>query len=201
MDEPVSAIDEKLKRSLLLALRQIVSRLGIVAIFVSHDQVDVRQFAENVILMDSGTVVATGPTVQTLDEAFRRGASAAAIPTNVVYVAAIQAADGVLHGKLGENFAVLPEMASLDRSDSMSISFRPSDVMLAHHEVEGLSVRNSWRGAVTQIVAAADRVFVHVDVGEMIWAEITAEALRVLNLRVGEPVVCLIKTSAIHVIA
>ncbi|MBI3832889.1 MAG: molybdenum ABC transporter ATP-binding protein [Planctomycetes bacterium] len=201
MDEPVSAIDERLKHGLLIALQDIVSRLGIVAIFVSHDQVDVRQFAEHVVLLDNGRVAAAGPTIATLDEAFRLGTSSVASPTNVVSVSEARAADGVLHAKLGVNLAVLPSTSVSARADHVTIAFRPSDVMLSRHEVEGLSVRNSWRGAVTQIVAAADRIFVQINVGEMIWAEITNEALHVLNLRVGDQVVCLIKTSAIQVIA
>lgn len=201
MDEPVSAIDERLKRGLLRALQQIVSRLGIVAVFVSHDQVDVRQFAENVVLMDDGRVVAAGRTMATLDEAFRRGTSAAASPTNVLTVKAIQAMDGVLQGKLGENLVVLPFPSPHSRAGDVSITFRPSDVMLSRHEVEGLSVRNSWQGTVGQIVAAADRMFIQVNVGEMIWAEITGEALRALDIRAGNQVVCLVKTSAIQIIA
>jgi len=172
-----------------------------VAIFVSHDQIDVRSFAENVVLMENGRVIAAGPTTSTLDNAFQRGSSSMTTPTNVVAVSQARIVDGVIHAKLGENLAVIPHPATFDGSERISISFRPSDVMISRQDVEGLSVRNSWHGVVTQIVAAADRMFLQVELGESIWAEITSEALHSLHLHLGDSVVCHIKSTAIEVIS
>jgi molybdopterin-binding protein len=42
--------------------------------------------------------------------------------------------------------------------------------------------------------------FVAVDVGQIVWAQITAEAMHELELRPGADAVCLIKTHSLKVI-
>ena len=38
LDEPLSAIDAKLRKSLQISIKQITKKLGLTAIFVTHDQ-------------------------------------------------------------------------------------------------------------------------------------------------------------------
>ncbi len=38
LDEPLSAIDAKLRKSLQLSIREIHDKLGLTTIFVTHDQ-------------------------------------------------------------------------------------------------------------------------------------------------------------------
>ncbi len=45
-----------------------------------------------------------------------------------------------------------------------------------------------------------ETVFVHVDLGQSVWAEITAESVAELGLVVGASVTCLIKATAVQIV-
>lgn len=58
MDEPMNALDAATKYRLIDDLCAIVDRLGIIAIFVSHDIKDAERFASRKITLDAGRVIA-----------------------------------------------------------------------------------------------------------------------------------------------
>ncbi len=197
MDEPINAQDEALKHRLIQDLCAMVAELSIVAIFVSHDQNDVRRFADRVVLLDRGRVVGAGPAAATLDATVKSHAAGIDTPTNLVRICEIHAEQGAWIGALGENRAVLPA-GQYPPGGAIYVSFQPADVLLSREDVGGLSVRNHWRGRIIDIVTSAGHVFIHLDVGQPIWAEITPQAQQSLAFRPGDSVICLVKTSALR---
>ena len=77
------------------------------------------------------------------------------------------------------------------------MQFSPSDVIIARQEVAGLSVRNQLRGTVRRIVLAGQALFVAVDIGQIIWAEVTSQAAVELQLQPGAEVLCLVKAHSL----
>ncbi|MFG0285979.1 MAG: molybdenum ABC transporter ATP-binding protein [Phycisphaerales bacterium JB039] len=193
MDEPVSALEADLKRRILDDLCRLVGDLGIPAIFVSHDQLDVRRFAERVVLLDGGRVVGAGPAGETLDRAV--GRAGLTTRDNVVRVGRIAQCAGAWHGRLGEQDVTLPAGAWPDEAH---VAFGASDVILATSDRAETSVRNRWRGRIIAIDDVGGRIFVAVDVGQPIWAEITPDARAALALAPGAEVVCLVKAAALR---
>ena len=193
MDEPVSALEADLKRRILDDLCRLVGELGIPAIFVSHDQLDVRRFAARVVLLDGGRVVGAGPASETLD----RGVGRAGLTTrdNVVRVRQIVQRAGSWHGRLGEQEVTLPAGAWPEEAH---IAFGASEVILATSDRAETSVRNRWRGRIITIDDVGGRIFVAVDVGQSIWAEITPDACAALGLAPSGEVVCLVKAAALR---
>jgi molybdate transport system ATP-binding protein len=66
--------------------------------------------------------------------------------------------------------------------------------------VAGLSVRNQLPGVVRQMVTLPGRVLVALDVGQLIWAEVTPAAAGELRIETGNTLYCLIKSTALNVI-
>ena len=77
------------------------------------------------------------------------------------------------------------------------VQFSPSDVILARQDVTGLSVRNHLRGKVCRIVPTRQAYFVAVDIGQILWAEVTSQAAAELGLQPGAEVVCLVKANSL----
>jgi molybdopterin-binding protein len=121
-------------------------------------------------------------------------------PINLLRVDGVRSVEGHWEGRIGEQTLHLPAAASAHASGRIYVHFLPHDVILATGPVAGLSVRNQLQGRVRELVALADRTFVAVDVGQFLWAEITAEAVAELKIEPGQTVACLIKTSAIVVV-
>ena len=63
LDEPLSALDMKLRKRMQLELKQLQSSLGITFLFVTHDQEEAMAMADRIVLMNEGRIeqVGTGP--------------------------------------------------------------------------------------------------------------------------------------------
>lgn len=80
------------------------------------------------------------------------------------------------------------------------VQFTPNAVILSRWDVPAVSARNHLRGTVRRRVEAGGAVFVAVDVGAVLWAEVTPEAAAELELAPGREVTCLIKTHSLEVL-
>ena len=56
LDEPLSALDAKLREAMQVELRQLQQRLGITTIVVTHDQREAMTMADLVVVMGSGKI-------------------------------------------------------------------------------------------------------------------------------------------------
>jgi putative spermidine/putrescine transport system ATP-binding protein len=60
LDEPLSALDAKIRVSLRAEIRSIQKRLGITAIFVTHDQEEALSISDRIVVMYDGNVEQVG---------------------------------------------------------------------------------------------------------------------------------------------
>ncbi len=60
LDEPFAAIDAKVRGELRRWLRDMIHRVGITSIFVTHDQDEAVEVADGIIVMDKGRIEQTG---------------------------------------------------------------------------------------------------------------------------------------------
>ncbi|OWT60086.1 hypothetical protein CEY11_10440 [Candidimonas nitroreducens] len=67
-DEPLSNLDLKLREEMRFELRQLINRLGLTAIFVTHDQSEAMVLADRICLMHGGKLLQTGTPRSVYDE-------------------------------------------------------------------------------------------------------------------------------------
>ena len=60
LDEPFAAIDAKVRKGLRQWLREMIHRVGVTSIFVTHDQEEAVEVADEIIVMDQGRVEQEG---------------------------------------------------------------------------------------------------------------------------------------------
>lgn len=63
LDEPFSNIDARLRNELMLELRSLLKKLGITAIFVTHNKDEVFSFADQIAVMHQGCVLQSGSPI------------------------------------------------------------------------------------------------------------------------------------------
>lgn len=64
LDEPLSALDAKLRESMQIELKQLQQKLGITTIVVTHDQREAMTMADLVVVMSQGKVHQVAPPVE-----------------------------------------------------------------------------------------------------------------------------------------
>lgn len=60
LDEPFAAIDAKVRRELRTWLREMIARVGVTSIFVTHDQEEAMEVADTIIVTNQGRVEQIG---------------------------------------------------------------------------------------------------------------------------------------------
>lgn len=68
LDEPLSAIDAKLRRSLQVEIRKIQKELNITTIFVTHDQDEAMVMSDRICLMNKGKIEQIGTPIEIYTE-------------------------------------------------------------------------------------------------------------------------------------
>jgi putative spermidine/putrescine transport system ATP-binding protein len=84
LDEPMSNLDYKVRLELRHELRALQRRIGITAVYVTHDREEALTLADRIAVIDAGRIVQVGPP----DEIFHRPSSA--------FVAGFMGADNAL---------------------------------------------------------------------------------------------------------
>ncbi|MBN9037583.1 MAG: ABC transporter ATP-binding protein [Rhizobiales bacterium] len=63
-DEPMTALDRRLRDRLVIELRNIHKRLGIPAVYVTHDQESAAALADRIAVMRAGEIIQTGTSLE-----------------------------------------------------------------------------------------------------------------------------------------
>jgi putative spermidine/putrescine transport system ATP-binding protein len=125
LDEPLSALDAKLREAMQVELRQLQQKLGITTIVVTHDQREAMTMADLVVVMGQGSIRQAASPV----EIYRRPADSFVADfigsTNLLDVEADKAGRAVALGH------AIPGVALPDGQTKGLISVRPEDVRLA----------------------------------------------------------------------
>lgn len=199
MDEPLAAIDDALKIRVLDYLDRVVHEWNVPAIFVSHSQTEVRRFAQTVVAVANGRLIAQGTPERALASPGALQLKDASGPVNLLRLEELHESDGHWSGIVGDQRIHLPT-APPPKAANVYVHFLPETVLLSPTDVPMVSARNHLTGTVRRVLSHGSTVFVAVDVGQIIWSEVTPGAVEELGIRNGGPVTCLIKTHSLHII-
>jgi putative spermidine/putrescine transport system ATP-binding protein len=124
LDEPLSALDAKLREAMQVELRQLQQRLGITTIVVTHDQREAMTMADLVVVMGKGRILQAAPPI----EIYRKPADAFVAVfigiTNLLPVETDGSGRAIVLGAAAAGLALPSGLAKA------SISIRPEDVRL-----------------------------------------------------------------------
>ena len=67
-DEPLGALDRKLRQQMQFELKELQRRLGVTLVFVTHDQEEALEVADRVVVMNHGRVEQIGPPEDVYDQ-------------------------------------------------------------------------------------------------------------------------------------
>jgi len=196
MDEPLASLDSSLRDRVLSYLERAVAEWNIPTLFVTHAQAEVRRAAQWVVLMERGRVVGAGTPEDALSQPEPLAWTDSTGPINLLRLEKVESQEGACTAHVGKQVLHLPPQEG-NLPLPTFVQFSPTDVIIARQEVAGLSVRNQLRGTVCRIVPTRNALFVAVDIGQIIWAEVTSQAAAELELQLGAEVICLVKAHSL----
>jgi putative spermidine/putrescine transport system ATP-binding protein len=145
LDEPLGALDLKLREQMQEELKALQGQLGITFVFVTHDQSEALSMANRVAIFNEGKIVQAG----TPAEVYERPRSK--------FVADFVGSSNVLGPDFAARHGAKPLWVSL-RPERIVVLGPGGDVPWEHLAVDGMITSISYQGAVTRMVAMCDGV-------------------------------------------
>ena len=130
LDEPLGALDLKLRQQMQVELKSIQQRVGITFIFVTHDQEEALSMSDRIALFREGSIEQVGSPAEIYEHP----------------------ATSFVAGFVGTSNLVSGEMANRIIGRSMTFSIRPEKIQLGDVNAEIISDSYSTEGVVRDVV-------------------------------------------------
>jgi putative spermidine/putrescine transport system ATP-binding protein len=168
MDEPLGALDKKLRDEMQLEIKQLHSELGITVLYVTHDQEEAMVMSDRICLMNQGGVEQIG----TADDLYFRPHSLFAAQflgdSNILPVTIAKISDSMLQVTTpGGTLVSVSHTAPTAEGESANIMVRPESLKVLE---AGDQADNILEGTVTDLImlGGVSRCLVRLDSGEAV---------------------------------
>jgi spermidine/putrescine transport system ATP-binding protein len=160
LDEPLGALDLKLRQTMQLELKDIQHDVGITFIYVTHDQEEALTMSDRIAVMNEGQLAQVGDPediYQSPNNLFVAGfvGEMCFLKAEVVEQGSVRLANG----------AVVTATTPTGRDTSVTLAIRPEMLHLYADASEAPSGRNSVDGSVARTVFFGDSIVYDVDIG------------------------------------
>ena len=159
LDEPLSNLDAKLREEMRVELKKLIRKIGISALYVTHDQEEAFVISDTVIVMDRGRIL----QYATPDEIYNRPTSqfvASFIGRSVLVDGTVAQVEGgqcrVTIPEFGSTTLLCPAEAGISAGAGCKVVIRTGEIRLSNKKfeqqenvVEGLMISRDYRGGLT----------------------------------------------------
>jgi len=192
LDEPLSALDLKLRQQMQLELRAIQRKLGATFVFVTHDQTEALVMSDRIAIMDHGRVVQVGSPREIYTRPSSLFVSDFIGQTNFLKGAVVASGGGVATLRIADGQVLRGETADvLPPGAAATLSVRPEAIRLVRTGSEG----EGLRGTIAEVIYLGGSVRAGVTAGDALaWVELRDDEAD--GLAPGDPVVLTWKPSA-----
>ena len=183
LDEPLGALDLKMRKEMQLELKAMHDQLGITFIYVTHDQEEALTMSDKVVVMSDGMIQQTGTPEEIYNE-----------PKNA-FVADFIGESNIFEGQMAASMTVrflgfpFPCVDNVPRDTRVDVVVRPEDVLITTPEkgqITGVVDSSVFKGMYYEITALLE--------GDN---EIVIQSTR--SARVGDRIGMCIEPDGIHV--
>ncbi|HCR71643.1 MAG TPA: spermidine/putrescine ABC transporter ATP-binding protein [Anaerolineae bacterium] len=155
LDEPLSALDAKIRVSLRSEIRSIQKTLGITAIFVTHDQEEALSISDRVVVMNAGEIEQVGTPFEIYNFPKTRFVANFVGSLNTAKAEILDPASGLLNMD-GVKFQTEDGTQNKKKGDTVTFAIRPERFSFVsegkkENVVEGKVVNITFLGSVVRI--------------------------------------------------
>jgi putative spermidine/putrescine transport system ATP-binding protein len=138
LDEPLSALDAKIRVSLRTEIREIQRQLGITTIFVTHDQEEALSISDRVVVMNAGIADQVGTPFEIYNRPATRFVAGFVGTLNTFEATVTDAAKGII--RLGTATIALNEPLSARTGSTISVALRPEAAQIGRSDTREIAL-------------------------------------------------------------
>lgn len=185
LDEPLGALDLKLRKDMQRELKNIQQELGITFVYVTHDQEEALSMSDTVVVMDKGKIQQIGTPEEIYNEPVNAFVADFIGESNIVDAIML---DDYLVTFGGVKFKCLD--SGFEKNEFVEAVVRPEDIKIVEPGANA-----TLTGTVTDVTFKGVHFEILVDVGGFIWMIQTTQD----NVSVGDVIGMYIEPNAIHI--
>ena len=177
LDEPLGALDLKLRKEMQLELKSMQQQLGITFIYVTHDQEEALTMSDTIVVMNSGRILQIGPPKTIYDE-----------PKNA-FVARFIGESNIIRGTMVHDELVSFSGVDFPCVDSgfgenvpVDVVIRPEDIVIVGEDIGQLT------GTVNSVLFKGVHYEMMIDAGDFTW-KVHSTTMQPAGSRVGLAIV------------
>ena len=195
LDEPLSALDYKLRKAMQLELKQLQRRLGITFVFVTHDQEEALSMSDRVAVMNAGCIEQLGTPRQIYEAPENLFVARFVGEINNLHGRIVAAAPPRYDIRLHDRVINLKSKWTFAEGDRVNVLIRPEDLRIwREHEGSDEERAKLFPARVEEVVYKGSTVdlIIRLDHGDLLSTTqfFNEEDLALMNLdfQVGERV-------------
>jgi spermidine/putrescine transport system ATP-binding protein len=169
LDEPLGALDAKLRRQLQVELKQLQTRVGITFVYVTHDQEEALTMSDRIAVINHGRIEQAASPRDLYEEPANAFVADFLGVSNLMDASAVGPAGDAAQVRLANGFTVDVGRGDISRRGEVKVVIRPERVLL---EPVGATGPNRIPGMVTNVVylGSGIQLAVHLASGDTITA-------------------------------
>jgi ABC-type Fe3+/spermidine/putrescine transport system ATPase subunit len=140
LDEPLGALDLKLRQQLQVELKRIQAEVGITFVYVTHDQDEALTMSDRIAVMDGGHVLQVGSPRDVYEEPGSRFVAGFVGVSNLLELPVERSDGGVLTLRLGPEDSIAGE-GSAEQGATAVVTIRPERIAIDSEPGDGCHVR------------------------------------------------------------
>jgi molybdate transport system ATP-binding protein len=198
LDEPLSSLDAAARTRMRQDLRRMLLAGGVPSIVVTHDRMEAVALGDWMTVMVDGRIRQAGP----VEDVFRHPADAQVAESvgveNILPAEIVSHHSGLLTVQVGP-----AQLQCVDSGETGPVvaCIRAEDVALTRDSPQVSSVRNRLPGRVLSVIPEGPLARVELDCGVPLVAVITAQSAEELQLKSGDALCAVVKTTSVHLTA
>jgi spermidine/putrescine transport system ATP-binding protein len=149
LDEPLSALDAKLRSAMQLELKRLQARLGITFVFVTHDQEEALTMSNRIAVVHQGKIEQLGTAAEIYHHPRTRFVADFIGQSSIVTARVIAREDRRLRVNVADDFDLLIETPAVPVGDEIEIAIRPEKIFLLREPAAG---ENVFAATVTEVI-------------------------------------------------
>ncbi len=183
LDEPLGALDLKLRKDMQMELKNIQKQTGITFVYVTHDQEEALSMSDTVVVMNAGEILQTGKPIDVYNEPANAYVADFIGESNIVDAVM---KDDYLVSLAGRDFKCVDK--GFDKGQPVDVVIRPEDVDIVQPE------KGMLTGTVTSVTFMGVHYEIIVDIDDFLWMIQTTD-----YVAEGSRIGVYIEPDAIHV--
>ena len=140
LDEPLGALDMKLRRQMQIELKRLQKKLGITFVYVTHDQEEAMTMSDRIAVMSDGLILQIDNPVEIYEKPKSRFVADFIGESNIFDGKIKTMEDGILHAECKQGDCLLYG-EGFEAEEEIFISVRPEYLMLSKEKQEGFSLK------------------------------------------------------------